>query len=104
MSSILRLKGRAALSAFRLDKLLDSASSAANRVSRIHAEYWHFAQVERPLAAGEEAKLARLLTYGPARAAVEAGGALLLVVPRIGSIFSWSANATDNVPDAGPDS
>ena len=81
MSQILRLKGGAALSTFRLNKLLDSASSAVSRVSRIHAEFWHFVQVDGRLAAEEDAKLARILAYGPANAAVEARGELMLVVP-----------------------
>jgi hypothetical protein len=46
-------------------------------------------------AAGEDAKLARILAYGPANAAVEARGELMLVVPRIGTISPWSSKATD---------
>src|SRR5262245_3474587 len=95
MSQILRLKGGCALSAFRLNKLLQSAAAFVPRVSRITAEYWHFVQVDRPLNDSERARLERILSYGPASGRTDSRGDLLLVVPRIGTISPWSSKASD---------
>src|SRR5688572_31442804 len=95
MSQISRLRGRNALSAFRAAKLSQSITAAVPRVTRVHAEFWHFAHASRALSTEETARLARILTYGPASAAVDAQGELMLVVPRIGTISPWSSKATD---------
>lgn len=62
---------------------------------RIAAEFWHFVAATRALDRAEQARLERLLTYGPKREAVAEEGTLLLVVPRIGTISPWSSKATD---------
>src|SRR5712664_17417 len=93
MSLILKLRGSRAVSAFRLDKLNSrlAAISASARIAA--AEYWHFVEAERALAARETEVLERLLQYGePARAGV---GRMLLSVPRLGTISPWSSKATD---------
>ena len=95
MPQILRLRGRSALSAFRLSKLSRSATAAVSRLSGIHAEFWHFVQIARALSADERARLERLLTYGPADALTETRGELMLVVPRLGTVSPWSSKATD---------
>jgi phosphoribosylformylglycinamidine synthase len=97
MPQILKLRGRAALSDFRLSKLktaLDQHAGAA-AIASIDAEYWHFAEIERELEAAELSLLSRLLEYGPQARAVAGDGELLLVVPRIGTISPWSSKATD---------
>jgi phosphoribosylformylglycinamidine synthase len=105
MAEILSLTGRPALSPFRIDKLL--AGLAHRRpgqgVRAITATYRHFAEVERALSAGELAVLEQLLTYGPAGAPAPERGALLLVVPRPGTISPWSSKATDIVRHCGLD-
>ena len=103
MHHIIRLRGRNALSAFRAAKLSQSITAAAPRVTAVHAEYWHFAQLSGALSAEETARLQRLLTYGPESAPVEARGELLLVVPRIGTISPWSSKATDIARQCGLD-
>jgi phosphoribosylformylglycinamidine synthase len=101
MPRILKLRGRAALSDFRLSKLQSQlAASAAGASSpppklSIDAEYWHFAELERELAPDELKLLERLLEYGPQSRPVASGGELLLVVPRLGTISPWSSKATD---------
>ena len=95
MSQISRLRGRNALSAFRAAKLSQSITVAVPRVTRVHAEYWHFAEASRALSKEEAARLERILTYGPASAPVDAQGELVLVAPRIGTISPWSSKATD---------
>jgi phosphoribosylformylglycinamidine synthase len=92
MSQILRLRGRAALSPFRLNKLLQDPALTG---IEIETEYWHFVQVTRSLLPDERARLERLLTYGPHGGKAPAHGDLLLVVPRLGTISPWSSKATD---------
>jgi phosphoribosylformylglycinamidine synthase len=103
MSQILRMRGRNALSSFRLGKLLRSASAAVPRISRLHAEYWHFVQVARALSDAENARLERVLSYGPADGPAAARGDLMLVVPRIGTVSPWSSKATEIARHCGLD-
>jgi phosphoribosylformylglycinamidine synthase len=95
MSQILRLRGRNALSTFRLRKLITSCTTAVPGLSAIHAEFWHFVQVARELSSDEAARLERILSYGPAGASKDGSGELMLVVPRIGTISPWSSKASD---------
>jgi len=103
MPQILRLRGRNALSAFRLRKLSASFIAAVPSVSGIHAEFWHFVQAVRPLSGDEAARLERVLTYGPAQATSETHGELMLIVPRIGTISPWSSKASDIARHCGLD-
>ena len=91
---ILRLRGRRALSDFRLAKLLQSLPTPLSQLG-LHAEFWHFAETVRALNADEQSRLERLLTYGPAAAVDATPGQLLLVTPRPGTISPWSSKATD---------
>jgi len=95
MSQTLRLRGRSALSAFRSSRLLGSLRSAVPRVTGVHAEYWHFVELERALSDADARRLDRLLAYGPASLAGAARGELMLVVPRFGTISPWSSKASD---------
>jgi phosphoribosylformylglycinamidine synthase len=95
MSQTLRLRGRNALSAFRRNRLVHSLRSAVPRVTDVHAEYWHFVELERALSEAEARRLDRVLAYGPAGIAGAARGELMLVVPRFGTISPWSSKATD---------
>src|SRR5712671_1367980 len=93
MSLILKLRGSRAVSAFRLDKLNSRLATSHGSVRVAAAEYWHFAEAERPLDARETKVLQRLFQYGePASAGV---GRMLLSVPRLGTISPWSSKATD---------
>ena len=97
MPEVIALRGRSALSSFRIAKLLASFTAIApgHAVTAVAAHYWHFIEIERPLEPREHATLQRLLTYG----AVDEGGvvadASLVVVPRLGTISPWSSKATD---------
>jgi phosphoribosylformylglycinamidine synthase len=93
MSLILKLRGSPAVSAFRLDKLNSRLTDIHRSLRVAAAEYWHFVEVLRPLAARETGVLERLLEYGePAR---PGAGPMKLVVPRLGTISPWSSKATD---------
>jgi phosphoribosylformylglycinamidine synthase len=94
---VIALRGRAALSSFRIAKLLAALTAVRpqHAITGAAAHYWHFVEVERPLAQRERTTLERLLTYGPLEHAAAARDASLLVVPRIGTISPWSSKATD---------
>ncbi|WP_409306516.1 phosphoribosylformylglycinamidine synthase [Pectobacterium sp. B1J-3] len=97
------LRGSPALSAFRINKLLVRCKEHVLPVSDIYAEYVHFADVSAPLNDDEQAKLTRLLKYGPSLAEHEPQGRLLLVTPRPGTISPWSSKATDIARNCGLD-
>ncbi|WP_255991179.1 phosphoribosylformylglycinamidine synthase [Chitinolyticbacter albus] len=100
MADVLKLRGGAALSAFRIDKLL--AALAAQGVSAtLYAEYWHFIEVAGALDTAEQQVLERVLSYGEPARVGEAKGKLLLVLPRLGTISPWASKATDIVQHCG---
>ena len=91
----LRLRGRNALSEFRLNKLNQALQQAHLKLASINAGFWHFVSASRALSRAENTVLERILTYGPAAHAVPEAGQLLLVVPRLGTISPWASKATD---------
>ena len=103
MPSILKLRGGAALSAFRSDKLHRAISEAGLPPVAVAAEYWHFAEVSALPSETESATLTRILTYGEPALADAPAGELFLTVPRIGTISPWSSKATDIARHCGLD-
>ncbi|HYR00717.1 MAG TPA: phosphoribosylformylglycinamidine synthase, partial [Casimicrobiaceae bacterium] len=103
MSQLLTLRGRRALSPFRVDKLQSAfaALRPGHSVGGIAATFWHFVELARELAPAERATLERLLTYGPQDDAAADDGAFFLVVPRPGTISPWSSKATDIARNCG---
>jgi len=103
MPHLLTLRGRHALSPFRVAKL--GVALAASRpdhvVLSVVADYWHFVEVERGLTPAEQATLERLLTYGARDAAAVDSGELFVVVPRPGTVSPWSSKATDIAQNCG---
>ncbi len=97
MPYLLRLRGRNALSPFRVAKLLAALTAARPQtpVTDLAATFWHFVALRRELAPGERATLERLLTYGPHDGNTSDSGEFVLVVPRPGTISPWSSKATD---------
>ncbi|WP_426447912.1 phosphoribosylformylglycinamidine synthase [Siccibacter colletis] len=95
------LRGSPALSAFRINKLLDRFTALSLPVTSVYAEYVHFADLNAPLSADEHSRLARLLQYGPSLSSHEPRGTLLLVTPRPGTISPWSSKATDIAHNCG---
>src|SRR5690348_15373842 len=101
MATVLKLRGARALSDFRLAKLLSRIQEVARGVRALHAEHWHFVELESPPEAGERQLLERLLRYGSPAAEAPRGAALYLVVPRLGTISPWSSKATDIARNCG---
>jgi phosphoribosylformylglycinamidine synthase len=92
MADILCLKGDAAFSAFRLQRLQGRLVAAVSDIESVVADYWHVVAQKRVLDADERAKLATLLEEKTAGAEA---GELFLVAPRLGTISPWSSKATD---------
>ena len=92
--------GAAALSAFRLDKLLAEIRGSVPRMSGVAARHEHCLYIDRPLTESEEHTLRRLLGD---QAIAELAGQSLLVIPRVGTISPWSSKATDIVHSCGLD-
>ncbi|MDZ7870298.1 MAG: phosphoribosylformylglycinamidine synthase [Rheinheimera sp.] len=98
---MLILRGAAALSEFRVQKIIDLCAKAQLPVSDVYAEFMHFADVSASLSADEHNTLEKLLTYGPTLASHQPAGQLLLVTPRPGTISPWSSKATDIAHNCG---
>ncbi len=105
MPEILSLRGASAASPFRVAKVAAriAADCPSIRIAAVCAAWWHFVEVERPLAAAERATLESILTYGPKDPGAANAGALMLVVPRFGTISPWSSKATDIAHNCGLD-
>jgi len=89
------IRGAPALSAFRVQKLMEACENAALPVSQIYDEYVHLASLSEPLDDNERLQLETILTYGPAIESHAPQGTLLSVTPRPGTISPWSSKATD---------
>ncbi len=102
---MLILRGAAALSDFRLEKLRERLAEMPTPLRLLSSEYVHFASLTRPLTDDESAVLVKLLEYGPRPGAdtepTGASGSPLVVVPRPGTISPWSSKATDIAHNCG---
>ncbi len=89
------IRGATAFSQFRIEKKLAVLSRILPGIRKVQAEFIHFLDLDDPLTAQEEERLAGLLTYGqPADIAVDTEPACI-VIPRPGVISPWSSKATD---------
>src|SRR5262245_23082072 len=94
---MLTLTGAPALSPLRITNLLAPLHPSHPGITGLSSQFVHFVDVERALDAAETGLLGKLLTYGP-RVEGDAGGSggeEIIVVPRAGTISSWSSKATD---------
>ncbi|MGS0824786.1 phosphoribosylformylglycinamidine synthase [Shewanella sp. 0m-8] len=95
------IRGAPALSAFRVQKLMQACESAALPVCQIYAEFIHLADLNEQLNENESQQLEKILTYGPAIEAHTPEGYLHFVTPRPGTISPWSSKATDIAHNCG---
>ncbi len=102
MTSILKLRGAAALPPSRLERLVRAAGEVLPRLKGIVAEYWYFIEVSAPLADEEQLRLIELIDARPATVTPPAG-TQRVVVPRLGTISPWSSKATDIAHQCGFD-
>jgi len=98
---MLQLRGGAALSDFRLTKLLAALQEAVPAITAVRACYYHFVETEASLSPQQQAILVQLLAYGEPLAPHTAAQQGLLVVPRPGTISPWSSKATDIAHNCG---
>ena len=96
---MLTIRGNAALSSFRLEKILTELNTKAPRVSHFYAEFVHFAWFFNKPTPQQHSILGKILSYGPKveneSTSKTSKGELFLVVPRPGTISPWSSRATD---------
>jgi phosphoribosylformylglycinamidine synthase len=93
-------EGGNALSAFRARSLLQALQVLNPRITALTARHVHWVRCAAPLDAAATASLAALLRYGePAHDAAE--GALVLVMPRLGTVSPWASKATDIAHNCG---
>ncbi|QNM97730.1 phosphoribosylformylglycinamidine synthase [Chitinimonas koreensis] len=95
MPTLLKLRGGVALSAFRLEKLVNGLKAAGVGGLAPYAEFWHFVEVDGSLTADEQARLERILASDTPADPARAAGTMVLVTPRVGTISPWSSKATD---------
>jgi phosphoribosylformylglycinamidine synthase len=95
------IRGAPALSAFRVQKIMEACDTAAIPVRQIYAEFIHFADLNDRLNDTETLQLASILTYGPTAQSHTPQGKLILVTPRSGTISPWSSKATDIAHNCG---
>jgi phosphoribosylformylglycinamidine synthase len=100
MNRVVTLPGAIALSRFRVEKLLASLPRPLAEAITVDTRFVHFVEVTETLSADETRVLERLLTYGTP-ATSEPKGALLLVIPRFGTVSPWSSKATDIARNCG---
>ena len=98
---MLQLRGGAALSDFRLTKLLAALQEAVSAITAVRACYYHFVETDTNLNQQQRTILDQLLTYGESLAPHTAAQHHLLVVPRPGTISPWSSKATDIAHNCG---
>lgn len=96
-------QGRAAVSEFRLDKLLSALQSRVTEIKSVDSRFIHFAETKTELNAKERLQLNALLDYGPSVEATDQDAAKLIVIPRPGTISPWSSKATDIIHHSGLD-
>ncbi|MDD4915518.1 MAG: phosphoribosylformylglycinamidine synthase [Methylococcales bacterium] len=94
---MLTIPGTAALSRFRLEKLLHELQAVQPGITAVSARFQHFVQLRGALNNEQRAMLERLLDYGDAGPVDEADGACcsLWVTPRAGSISPWCSKASE---------
>ena len=90
------LPGRAALSAFALEKTLDRLQALEGDIAGCYAEFVHLLDSARPLNSQERERADALLDYGPTQGLpASCGVQVTTVLPRPGTISPWSSKATD---------
>ncbi len=97
---LMHFEGGNALSAFRAAALLPALQAVCPRVTGVSARHVHWVWSDSPLDGATNDKLAALLNYGDAFEGDKAG-ALLVVMPRLGTVSPWASKATDIAHNCG---
>src|ERR1022692_1450799 len=89
------LGGAAALSQFRLDRLVAQLRLVDARIMAVRSHWVHLVDPVRPPDARQTLLLRRLLGDAPSALPAPPAGQVLIVTPRIGTVSPWSSKATD---------
>jgi len=95
MPDALLLRGGAALTEFRRQRLLRALQAIDDGVADVHAAYLHVVLSAAPLSQDTRARVTALLDDGHPAAASPTDGTVLWVMPRLGTVSPWSSKATD---------
>ncbi len=97
---LLHFEGGNALSAFRAQALLARLQALCPRISGVAARHVHWVAFDQAPDAAALDKLAALLSYGDAYDG-PAGGELVVVMPRLGTVSPWASKASDIARNCG---
>jgi phosphoribosylformylglycinamidine synthase len=99
-AKLMFLEGGNALSGFRTRRLLSALQALDPRVQGVSARYVHWVRCRSALDEAGAQRLEALLRYGEPAAASD-GGALVVVMPRLGTVSPWASKATDIAHNCG---
>jgi phosphoribosylformylglycinamidine synthase len=94
-------EGGDALSPFRAQALLARLQAVVPALDDLSARHVHWVASAEPLSREAEDKLAALLRYGLPADGDGPGGALVVVMPRLGTVSPWASKATDIAHNCG---
>ena len=97
---LMHFEGGDALPTFRAQALLGRLQGVCPRVAAVAARFVHWAAFDSPPDGACVDKLAALLDDGVHRAG-PAGGELVLVMPRLGTVSPWASKASDIARNCG---
>ncbi len=97
---LLHFEGGNALTAFRAQALLSALQAACPRIVGVHARHVHWVALSPEAPLSSSGTLQALLQYGDAYAG-PADGALVLVMPRLGTVSPWASKASDIARNCG---
>src|SRR6201985_3188 len=103
---LLHFEGGNALSAFRAQALLPKLQSVSSRITGVAARHVHWVWTDEGVQPDATRELATLLRYGDAAEgppAEAADSALVVVMPRLGTVSPWASKATDIAHNCGID-
>ena len=100
MSVVTAFRGETALSAFRINKLLQKAQTLGLPEHAVASEYWYFVASDAPLSDADVSQLKALLSAERVNTP-DAAQSLFLITPRIGTISPWSSKATNIAHNCG---
>ncbi|MDH2924786.1 phosphoribosylformylglycinamidine synthase [Nicoletella semolina] len=95
--------GSPAFSAFRLNQLYQTFQQHQLPVKSVDAHYLHFVALNTPLTESENQRLIELLDGNTNSYGNGLKGERFVVIPRVGTISSWSSKATDIAHNCGLD-
>jgi phosphoribosylformylglycinamidine synthase len=93
-------EGGSALSAFRLEALLERLQAVVPRITAVAARHVHWVAFDAEPERAALDKIEGLLTYGDAYRGPREGE-LIVVMPRLGTVSPWASKATDIARNCG---